>query len=866
MAVVNALNLDDMTITASASISSWMGQLDLTPGRYLISVEVVAGDQFFSSSQPFTHAVEDTLNYLFLSLNMTNGVAKEVPSIASPAAAPKRSHAKSAASGNASDGLPKPRVVVVASVAGNSMTAAEAADWTRQFTGWVRTAAGADVSFVSQQDQQAAFQSIADQLLNGSDIDLASAMASFSDNAFVISLTFYKLGLNAAILSTENRGLNPLRRADQKGAQFTGGMVLQAASQMGIGLFPVLRASQDLPLLPQVDISGVPEEILIGTNFTATISLKDRNNAPGTNKPIILSIIRPSVADTRTVQTDNNGLCVVTTFSGSSTGLGQLKATYNRRQIPYEHTSYFRVLDSSDLVLTSPVGGMHPGDSAQVCANLHFGSQAIANTVIHFSALGGIVSPAEATTDANGRACTTFTAAAANQSAIANVSGQCQEMVQGQPVTRTANCQFDIVPAAMTTVSASATNIMDAGATGVTVETLVGGSRVPSLPVQMYLAGAGSLSATAGQTDENGQAIFSYQAPATGDGSATIYGTTMVNNQPSYNAVTITYNEPPRIDVTLSDYLMPGKSFPLTVVASKPNRTGGRILIGQAAIKLTTTGGATDASTGETGNDGLFWTGATLNFSATSMTVVVSATFPDGLVLNKTITRNKIADTYQSVLWMGLGGAGFDGDYGFGVTWSLTNSTTGLLARGSTYANVDFSSGTIELKADGMDWRKTFPGVINGVPVTYYANSADAECYLSDYFVIDAPGLTGTPIPTSVVFHYIGAATGNRGSATLSGFSAEGMGGLLTGLANSPVGGSSTWDVLQPVLNGGGAYSWTGNYGDLIQFFYEAKASAGASPNLGGYVAADSKVQESISIEGLPANAVIRSLSGTPYR
>ena len=287
------------------------------------------------------------------------------------------------------------------------------------------------------------------------------------------------------------------------------------------------------------------------------------------------------------------------------------------------------------------------------------------------------------------------------------------------------------------------------------------------------------------------------------------------------------------------------------------------------ATSLNVTGGTTDASTGETGNDGLFWTGATLDSSSTSMKVVVSATFPDGLVLHKTITRNKIADTYQSVLWMGLGGAGFDSDQGWGVTLLLTNSATGLLARGNTYANVDFSSGTVELNADGVEWEEIVTYVINGQPIPYYYNQAEAACSLDDYLVIDAPGLTGTPIPASVVMHYIGSTTCHRDSLPLSGFDAEGMGGEYIALSNEPTGGTPTWDVQLPLLYGGGipAYSATGNYGDLIRCSYSGVDAAAADyPNPGGYVAARAQLQESFSIEGLPANAVIRSLSGAPYR
>ena len=169
------------------------------------------------------------------------------------------------------------------------------------FLHWVQQAAGRDVTFISYLEVRRIFNAVANELMQGQEDEGSpnnrdlEELKKLVGQEFLLHIAFEDRpdcnlcrSVTGDVADTKLAAL--LRRKEQvnPGGEITCGMVLELASQIGIGLFDLLRAAQDRPIIPRLSLKLTPESLTEGQTLTAEATLKDGNGELMQDKPLSL--------------------------------------------------------------------------------------------------------------------------------------------------------------------------------------------------------------------------------------------------------------------------------------------------------------------------------------------------------------------------------------------------------------------------------------------------------------------------------------------------------------------------------------------------------------------------------------------------
>ncbi len=539
LALVSALDLDDGATTATAAIANnGSYSTPLEPGRYLIAADVEDAAGHHSANAPSVLVVGCEARTL--TLNLTAGPPTGQSSAkVNDTAKVSRPTAPLAPSANASDGLPKPGALIAAHTKdlqpGDFPPNVTVETLTRDFKGWITTAAGGQVEFLTSDDVRRLGIVAVDQLLTGNNADLEQ-LSQAVGKEFLLDLEFGRDALGTyvrgTVIDTKSSGIVPGRRHDERGNPIRGGMVLQTASRLGIGLFADLRSLQERPIVPKLSLDLNTTTVQQGSAFNATVTLKDGNGQLMANKPVSIlhwPVGRPTILDPDVFngQTDTNGKFAYQLLAGNTVGPGWVDGRYSRLNVQWcvndracKGSKLYRVVGPADLFLSAPVNELHAFQSTQVCANLQRGGNPVSGATINLSALGGYGFPSSVTTGSDGRACFIFTANGSGF--VAWVYARYNDTQSG--TTLSADLPFHVIGSVDAILSAFPTTVLNDNTSNLSMRVTVGGQAVPALPVQLDVS-SGALNTNITQTDNQGNVAVTYLAPSTGAGTAYITAT-----------------------------------------------------------------------------------------------------------------------------------------------------------------------------------------------------------------------------------------------------------------------------------------------------------------------------------------------------
>ncbi len=580
IATVSAFDVDDAATTVTGPIDAeGRYALSLPAGRYLLSARVADAQGYHVAIDGNVLLV--TARGLSYSLDLRAqqpvqtdaGVLPDPPASAqcdtTPPAVPPTSLAMTnASSPNAvADGLPKPKVMIVTdpfNVTTDDLIAILNNRWLEKFRDWVTTAAGSDVTFAFHSEVIANLTAAATAISNNptANVDLGGAIDRLSTE-FTLLLSFkHIVDVTGSDIVAPRIEVSVIRNVNSQvifsssvhGSSFSGGLVLQLASQTGIGLFEKLRAAQDRPILPVIQLAVAPFAVPRMGNVEVTGTLKEKTGELMPDRAIQVTHSRPADLweDELPLTTDPSGVFRTTVNVGTRHGIGTVRAACRTFKSPVK---FYAVLAESELALDVPaVNGridMQAGESKWIYARVRYASGPVPGAAVDLTVFGGTLDVARVVTTSNGEGAFLFTAGSTN--GMATIRATYLDSQQVPPVLRTAEASVPIYGGVVADLSATATNVVNGALVGLTEDVQVQGSRVPGLPVHFSLRRTMSLSAqdegvleaTDSQTDENGQVHVFYLAPTNGTGSAIITVETTVEDQTYTNEVTITFRPPP---------------------------------------------------------------------------------------------------------------------------------------------------------------------------------------------------------------------------------------------------------------------------------------------------------------------------------
>jgi hypothetical protein len=564
--VVKALNVDAGTVVATSAING-AGEyaLDLRAGRFILAAEVrdAAGTH---------HNTNDS----FIAINCAAAGPRLDLQLG---AVPQNSSAAAAAFGplavapddNALDGLPKPTVRIMVNMP--TLSRELRRHLLEEITSLFREGVS-DVNFLSDAELDVFGQGITEDQLNGEEADETANVIERIDTLrraagaaeFLIQIhVFESFRQFRTVLRVVDAHEGVSLRAKQSELVADGQAAEAAALQLAPsiiwdsadtrpalrGLFEMLRDYQDKPILPHLTLSVQPENPLVGEFVRITGTLREKNATgpvqPG--KTVQLLGRAPGVEERWPRTTDEQGGFLLTVALGDTPGIGDAWVTFHKVGVEAtsEHAS-FRVNLPRDLSINSTRVQLRPGETDTLSLRAPPEVAAVGRVsptpsavTVSLSSGQGILSATNVNLNPNDAAAITFTAGA--QSGLATVSATYTLTNGGPPFTSQILFSIDgSVTATLTALPAEVYNGVESLLTGTL---LVGGARLPGLPLHFQIDGPGRLNVTNALTDDNGQAVVTYIAPTNGTGAATVQLISSVGDQSVTNATSISFSPAP---------------------------------------------------------------------------------------------------------------------------------------------------------------------------------------------------------------------------------------------------------------------------------------------------------------------------------
>ncbi len=547
LASVRAFDVDDGSTTSSASVDSTGAySMTLNPGRYLLSAVVV--DNAGSHSAKDLTPLRIGCGGITASRSLTATAPVMLSSGLKAGEGPVSGVAGRRPGAAASSQIPNPSAFGSYLIGGTAVSNGAATTVSERFFALLGNA-NPRVDLTMWSEVQAVLNlALLQQQFDAGTIDVTE-VAGALNKRFAITLQFDdRAGLKTLTVSIVDslHGGNVLYRKSEPmtGATDAGWLTAsnRLASDLGTRLYQILDDARDRPVVPRLTMVVTPSEVQPGGSITVTGTLKDADGTPAPAKTVTLAHQKPAGAETLSLTTDQAGAYQTQLAVGDVSGQGTLDASFtgrDRQTSNPRHESY-RVVGSPDLALSSTRLRLRKDETAQICAALKSNGVAVAGAVVTMTTRLGWLEHTSVTTGADGRGCDTYTAGG-SRSGVENISAVATYVVTSTVASATASLLMTIDGGVGLYLSPARNTVSDGSVTRVDVAIRIGGSGAGAIPVQLSLAGAGSLSTTSVQTNSGGSSTVYYVAPSSGEGSTVVTGVATVEGAGYTQTVTLNY-------------------------------------------------------------------------------------------------------------------------------------------------------------------------------------------------------------------------------------------------------------------------------------------------------------------------------------
>lgn len=318
-------------------------------------------------------------------------------------------------------------------------------------------------------------------------------------------------------------------------------------------LFDRIRTLQDRPVSPVMEIAIAPAVAMVGSTVSVTVTMTDLDGAVQVGKS--LEVWNTNGNGTREAPracvTDAQGRCQVT-FTATSSFLwgpaseGKVTAVYTRltgQRFEVDPPKPYSILQVTDLQVIPDAVTVKPNESTTVTVTYRQGGSPTANAAIDLAATLGTVDPATVTTDASGRATSTFTAGAQNGQATVSATPTSGGTSHGE-------ARIHVDGEVEVTLQAVPASVGDIPQTSmIQGRVVMAGSPLPDVPVHLTTT-AGGFDVPAVSTDASGnfQATWLSPVAGTGAGTAILRAVVWLDQYDYDSTVQIDFDDPAWVD------------------------------------------------------------------------------------------------------------------------------------------------------------------------------------------------------------------------------------------------------------------------------------------------------------------------------
>ena len=579
---------------------------------------------------------------------------------------------------------------------------------------------------------------------------IAAQVTDSNGNPVADATVDFATTLGSIAPATATTDENGVATATLTAATSTGTATVSAASGDVSG-------STDVPFVTgaaaNIKVSADPATLTADGSSTSAVTAQvtDANGNPVAGAEVSFATTAGAIAPA-TATTDANGEATATLTAGIAVGTATVTASTNGVSDSVDVTF---VAGPAANVAVSAEPTTLPADGSSTstitAAVTDANGNPVAGQSVSFATTLGNVAPATGTTDANGMATATLTAASGPGTATVSATAG--------DASGSATVEFIASGPASVSVSADPTTLIADGASTSTISAQVTDANANPVVGETvsFATTAGTIDATA-VTDANGVAVATFTAGTT-VGTATITAT--AGEASDTVDVTLIAGAAANMTITANPVSVPADGTTASTIAASVTDANGNPIAG-ATVSLTTDLGTLTAPSITTDANGEGTATITSAVTGTATVLGNLGTLSDSVEVSFTATDEPVVIN-DKVALDGVN-TGFSstpepnapaGVYTISATF--TNNTTDTTLSNIYFEVVELSNGNLLLNADGGPG-----GVGSRLSVTSPASLAPGESFTVDFriglaslspfnFFVDAYGITSSTAVTSTV-------------------------------------------------------------------------------------------------------------------